>query len=57
MNIYEKELQKILNREKIEKVDISNDEIVITTEDKEITFTIISEEHLHHEIRDREFIE
>lgn len=50
-----KELQKILNREKVEGIEIDGHRITITTEDKEITIASVSLIHLS--IEDREFIE
>lgn len=57
MNLEEKELQKLLNREKVERVSISDKEINIKTEDKEITIQISSSSSLKLDINDREFVE
>ena len=56
MNFDEKEIQKILNREKVLGVNIYDNEFIITTEDKEI---VISAKHdiLYYEINDREIVE
>lgn len=56
MNYDEKELMKILNREKVENVSIYKYGIFITTEDKEIEITANDDEPIL-KIEDKEFIE
>jgi hypothetical protein len=56
MSLDEKELKKLLNREKVEEVSIAKYGIYITTEDKEIEITADDDE-VKIKINDREFIE
>ncbi|MFA1510029.1 hypothetical protein ACDN41_12435 [Priestia aryabhattai] len=56
MSLDEKELKKLLNREKVEEVSILKYGLFITTEDKEIEITADNDE-VKVEIKNREFIE
>lgn len=55
MNYLEKEIKKILNRQKIVSFEMYGNEITITTEDNEIVLT--SSDTIFVEVNNREFVE